>query len=146
MILDEETLELRDMVREFVNNEIIPNAPEYEKKNEFAAPILDIAIDEMGLGCLCQPEEFGGAGLSNVAFLTLSEEIARGDLGIAPHCSATALRPIRFLLPEPMSRKSCGLTPLPRKSTPLSVSPSQTRALMRAEFRPPLYPTGMIIS
>lgn len=93
MILDEETLELRDMVREFVDNEIIPKAPEYEKKNEFPAEILDRAIDEMELGCLCQPEEFGGAGLSNVAFLVLSEEIARGDLGIATtlfgNCLAT---------------------------------------------------------
>ena len=35
VILNEQSMELVNLVKEFVDNEIIPHAAEYEKKNEF---------------------------------------------------------------------------------------------------------------
>ena len=58
MILDEETLELVQMVREFVDNEIIPNVGEIERTGGSPDAILDMAC-EMGLNTLCLPEEYG---------------------------------------------------------------------------------------
>ncbi len=84
MIFDEETRALLDMVREFVDNKIIPQVGEIEKTEnppEAAKPLLDMACD-MGLNELCVPVEFGGNGLTNVQCFAICEEIARGDIGI----------------------------------------------------------------
>ena len=51
MILDEESQELVQMVREFVDNEIIPNVGEIERTGGSAEAILDMAC-EMGLNTL----------------------------------------------------------------------------------------------
>lgn len=81
MIYDAETQDLINLVRDFVNKEIIPYVGEYEKNNEFAWPILEKA-QQMGLHLMCLPEEYGGPGLTNVQTFALCEEIARGDIGI----------------------------------------------------------------
>lgn len=90
MIHDAETQDLLDLVRDFVNKEVIPNVGEYEKKDEFAWPILDKAC-QMGLNLLCLPAEFGGPGLTNVQTFAISEEIARGDIGIGTTLIANCL-------------------------------------------------------
>ncbi len=90
MIYDAETQDLIALVRDFVNKEIIPFAGEYEKNNEFAWPILKKAM-QMGLHLLCLPEEYGGPGLNNVQTFALSEEIARGDIGIGTTLIANCL-------------------------------------------------------
>ncbi len=82
MIFDEETREVIDLVREFVDNEIIPNVGEIEKNdNEGLEELLDKAIG-MGLNALCVPTEFGGPGLTNVQCFAIAEEVARGDIGV----------------------------------------------------------------
>lgn len=82
MLFDEETRDLLDMVREFVDNEIIPNVGEIEKNdNEGLDELLDKAVG-MGLNALCVPAEFGGPGLTNVQTFAIAEEIARGDIGV----------------------------------------------------------------
>lgn len=82
MLFDEETRDLLDMVREFVDNEIIPNVGEIEKNdNEGLDELLDKAVG-MGLNQLCIPAEFGGPGLTNVQTFAIAEQIARGDIGV----------------------------------------------------------------
>jgi butyryl-CoA dehydrogenase len=90
MIYDAETQDLIDLVRDFVNKEVIPYVGEYEKNDEFAWPILKKA-QQMGLHLLCLPEEYGGPGLTNVQTFALSEEIARGDIGIGTTLIANCL-------------------------------------------------------
>ena len=90
MILDEESQELVQMVREFVDNEIIPNVGEIERTGGSAEAILDMAC-EMGLNTLCLPEEYGGIGLTNVQTFAIAEEIARGDIGIGTTLIANCL-------------------------------------------------------
>ena len=77
MILDEETRELVQMVRDFVDKEIIPTVGDYEKNNEFPVELLDKAC-AMGLNALCVPREYGGPGFSSVQVFSMAEEIARG--------------------------------------------------------------------
>ncbi len=82
MIFDEETREVLDLVRDFVDKEIIPNVGEIEKNdNEGLEELLDKAIG-MGLNALCVPAEFGGPGLTNVQCFAIAEEVARGDIGV----------------------------------------------------------------
>ena len=90
MILDQDTLSLKEMVRDFVDHEVIPVAAEYDKTGEFPMAIYDKAI-EMGLGCMYMPERFGGPELSKVAFCSLSEELARGDIGVATSLGGSCL-------------------------------------------------------
>ena len=97
MILNEESMELVNLVKEFVDNEVIPYAAEYEKRNEFPEEILDKALD-MGLGALCLPEELGGMGMDNVTMFAIAEELARGDLGIATTLIANCLASFPVLI------------------------------------------------
>ena len=48
MIIPEEIQELRTMVRQFVDKEIIPYAGEYDRTGEMPTPLYDKCI-EMGL-------------------------------------------------------------------------------------------------
>ena len=75
MIFNEETREMLQMVRDFVDKEIIPTVGEYEKSDVFPQELLDKACD-MGLNALCVPAEYGGPGLTNVQVFAIAEEIA----------------------------------------------------------------------
>lgn len=90
MIFNEETREMLQMVRDFVDKEIIPTVGEYEKSDVFPQELLDKACD-MGLNALCVPAEYGGPGLTNVQVFAIAEEIARGDIGIGTTLIANAL-------------------------------------------------------
>ncbi|MCC8060261.1 MAG: acyl-CoA dehydrogenase family protein [Clostridiales bacterium] len=90
MLFDNETQELIAMVREFVDNEVIPSVGELERNNEFPEELLNKACD-MGLNQLCIPAEYGGPGLTNAQAFAMAEELARGDIGIATTLIANAL-------------------------------------------------------
>ncbi len=90
MIFHEETREMLQMVRDFVDKEIIPTVGDYEKSGVFPQELLDKACD-MGLNALCVPTEYGGPGLTNVQAFAIAEEIARGDIGIGTTLIANAL-------------------------------------------------------
>ncbi len=82
MIFDADTREILELVRDFVDKEIIPNVGDIEKNNnEGLEELLDKAIG-MGLNALCVPAEFGGPGLTNVQTFAIAEEVARGDIGV----------------------------------------------------------------
>ncbi len=91
--LSEETLMMRDVTRKFVNEHIIPFTrqnwqAEWSMKPEGRLPrkILDVA-HEIGIRTLGVPEEYGGIALDpkseTLTFAVISEEISRGDCGIA---------------------------------------------------------------
>lgn len=82
MIFDADTREVLDLVRGFVDKELIPKVGEIEKNdNEGLEELLDKAV-AMGLNALCVPVEFGGPGFTNVQTFAIAEEIARGDIGV----------------------------------------------------------------
>jgi isovaleryl-CoA dehydrogenase len=73
---------LREMVRDFVKNEIEPQAHEFDKKEKFNLPLLR-KLGELGLLGITVPEEFGGAGLDATAAALVHEEISWSDPGFA---------------------------------------------------------------
>ena len=97
MIIPEEIQELRTMVRQFVDKEIIPYAGEYDRTGEMPTPLYDKCI-EMGLNAAYMPEAFGGPELSKLAFAVLQEELARGDIGISTTMGATCLASLPVML------------------------------------------------
>ncbi len=81
-LLTEEQQELRLMVREFADKEIIPAAKELDVTGEFPKELYRKAF-EMGLTTATLPEKYGGMGLDIFTYALIKEEIARGDAGFA---------------------------------------------------------------
>ena len=68
---------IRDLCRTFADNELAPIAAEVDKKHMY--PKEQIAqMTEMGLMGINVPEQFGGAGMSALAYAVSCEEISRG--------------------------------------------------------------------
>ncbi|MEA2296316.1 MAG: hypothetical protein QOE86_3955 [Solirubrobacteraceae bacterium] len=71
-----------EMVRQFVDEQIIPNAEHYDAKDEFPAPIVD-QMKELGLFGVTIPEEYGGMGLDLTTYTMIVEELSRGWISIS---------------------------------------------------------------
>ena len=80
--LTEEQGELVKLVREFVDEQIIPVAQELEHADEYPQKIVD-QMKEMGIFGLMIPEEFGGLGESLLTYALCVEEIARGWMSVS---------------------------------------------------------------
>jgi alkylation response protein AidB-like acyl-CoA dehydrogenase len=80
--LDEDQREFKALLRQFVDNEIIPVAREWEQAGRYPTEIVK-GMADMGLFGITVPEEYGGLDLDPVAFALVFEEIARGWMGIA---------------------------------------------------------------
>lgn len=78
----EEHLMLREMVRQWVSEEVEPQALEHDKKEIFNLNLLK-SMGEMGLLGLTAPEEYGGAGLDATSSTIVHEELAFSDAGFA---------------------------------------------------------------
>ena len=79
--LSAEQRQIRDMVSEFVDEEIVPIADEIDETDEFPAELID-EMAELGLMGMPFPEEYGGAGLDYHAYAIGLEEISRGSGGV----------------------------------------------------------------
>jgi alkylation response protein AidB-like acyl-CoA dehydrogenase len=80
--LTEEQTELVKLVREFVNEQVIPVAQELEHKDEYPTQIVE-GMKEMGIFGLMIPEEYGGLGESLLTYALCVEEIARGWMSVS---------------------------------------------------------------
>ncbi len=80
--LTEEQHELIKLVREFVDEQIIPVANELEHKDEYPTDIVE-GMKEMGIFGLMIPEEYGGLGESLLTYALVVEEIARGWMSVS---------------------------------------------------------------
>ncbi|MGV1027300.1 MAG: acyl-CoA dehydrogenase family protein [Dermatophilaceae bacterium] len=80
--LTEEQQELLKLVREFVEEQIIPVATELEHKDEYPTEIVE-GMKEMGIFGLMIPEEYGGIGESLLTYALCVEEIARGWMSVS---------------------------------------------------------------
>ncbi|MFB6170634.1 MAG: acyl-CoA dehydrogenase family protein [Haloarculaceae archaeon] len=78
---------IRDAVREFAENEIVPVAREYEKTNAYPHDLLAEAA-EYDFVAPNVPEEYGGAGMDAVGELIVTEELWRGDGGVGGSLAA----------------------------------------------------------
>ena len=78
--LTEEEIMVRDLVRDWVDEKVIPIIEEYYTKGTFPTELIS-EIGEMGLFG-CNLEGYECAGLSNVAYGLVCQELERGDSAI----------------------------------------------------------------
>ena len=75
--LDEDLSMVRDMAREFAENELMPRATRHDR-DEALDPELLPKLAELGFWGLTIPEQYGGAGLGNLALSAVLMELNRG--------------------------------------------------------------------
>ncbi len=80
-LLTEEHKLVRQATRDWVKREISPIIEEYAQKAEFPKQIIK-GLGEIGGFGPYIPEEYGGAGLDQISYGLIMQEIERGDSGI----------------------------------------------------------------
>jgi glutaryl-CoA dehydrogenase len=80
-LLSEEHLLVRDAARQWVKRDISPIIEEYAQRAEFPKQILK-GLAEIGAFGPYIPEEYGGAGLDQISYGLIMQEIERGDSGV----------------------------------------------------------------
>jgi alkylation response protein AidB-like acyl-CoA dehydrogenase len=80
--LDDAHLQIRQMVREFCVEEVLPHARRWDETGEFPRGVV-AKLGELGLMGVTVPEELGGSGLDMLALAVVVEEIARHDGSLA---------------------------------------------------------------
>jgi alkylation response protein AidB-like acyl-CoA dehydrogenase len=79
--LTAEQKQIKEMVAEFVDEEVVPRAAEIDHEDEFPQDLVD-EMGDLGLMGAPFPEEYGGAGLDYHAYPIALEEISRGSGGL----------------------------------------------------------------
>ncbi len=74
--LNEEQKLLQETVRRFAEEVVKPRAKEIDESGEFPRSFYDQA-GELGLAGVAVPEEYGGAGMDNLSYCLIIEEISR---------------------------------------------------------------------
>ena len=80
---NDEHLMLREMVRNFAQNEVAPVAAKLDQHEQFPSEVVQ-QMGELGLMGIPYPEEYGGAGMDTVAYALTVEELTKA-------CSSTAI-------------------------------------------------------
>ncbi|HEX8747256.1 MAG TPA: acyl-CoA dehydrogenase [Pyrinomonadaceae bacterium] len=82
--LSEEQQQVKASVREFAEGEIAPHVMEWDESQHFPVELLP-KLAELGLMGVIFPEEYGGAGMGYVEYVTIIEELSRvdGSVGIS---------------------------------------------------------------
>ena len=80
LLTDEHKL-IRDTAREWVKRDVSPIIEEYAQKAEFPNQIIKGLADIGAFGPYI-PEEYGGAGLDQISYGLIMQEIERGDSGV----------------------------------------------------------------
>ncbi|WP_321826424.1 acyl-CoA dehydrogenase family protein [Maribacter dokdonensis] len=80
-LLSEEHLLVRDAARQWVKRDVSPIIEEYAQKAEFPKQIIN-GLAEIGAFGPYIPEEYGGAGLDQISYGLIMQEIERVDSGV----------------------------------------------------------------
>ncbi|MBK8207555.1 MAG: acyl-CoA dehydrogenase family protein [Planctomycetes bacterium] len=85
-LLSEDDRNVRDTVRDFVDDNVMPIIEDCYEKGEFPKAIIP-KLGELGVLGANLPEEFGCAGMNNVAYGLINQELERGDSGVRSFAS-----------------------------------------------------------
>ncbi len=85
-LLSEEERAVRDTVRKWVDDEVMPIIGEHYVEGRFPTQLVP-QMAELGFFGANLPEEYGCAGLNNVAYGLIMQELERGDSGIRSFAS-----------------------------------------------------------
>jgi alkylation response protein AidB-like acyl-CoA dehydrogenase len=73
---------ITEMVRQFADEQILPNAEHFDHEDEFPEAIVE-QMKELGLFGVTIPEEYGGMGLDLTTYAMIVEELSRGWISIS---------------------------------------------------------------
>lgn len=85
-LLSEDERAVRDSVRSFVNDQVLPIIGDAYVEGHFPREIIT-GMAELGVLGANLPEEYGCAGLNNVAYGLIMQELERGDSGVRSFAS-----------------------------------------------------------
>ncbi len=85
-LLTEEERLVRDTVRRFVDREVIPHVGGWWLRGEFPRHLVG-ALGELGTLGANLPAEYGAAGVNNIAYGLILQELERGDSGLRSFAS-----------------------------------------------------------
>ncbi len=80
--LDETLAAIRDQMRKFADSEVLPHAQEWHRSNRYIPLEIIVQMSELGVFGLTIPEAYGGLGLGKESMCVVSEELARGYIGV----------------------------------------------------------------
>lgn len=80
-LISEEHLMIRDSVRQWVNQSLMPIIEEYAQRAEFPRHLVK-EMAQLGLFGPTIPQKYGGAGLDYLAYGIMMQELERGDSGL----------------------------------------------------------------
>jgi alkylation response protein AidB-like acyl-CoA dehydrogenase len=73
---------ITEMVRQFVDEQVIPIAEEHDHEDKFPEAVVE-QMKELGLFGVMIPEEYGGMGLDLTTYAMIVEELSRGWISIS---------------------------------------------------------------
>jgi len=98
-MMTEEQRMLQKMTRDFAREEIEPHVREWEEKGDIPREIFD-KMAKLGMLGATVPQEYGGAGMNNISYLVMAEEIGRAcssvKTAISVHLSLCATTVMMF--------------------------------------------------
>jgi glutaryl-CoA dehydrogenase len=106
-VLSEEERAVRDSVRHFVDDRVLPVIGDAYVQGRFPKELIP-EMGELGVFGANLPEEYGCAGLNNVQYGLIMQELERGDSGVRSFASvqgALAMYPIYAFGSEEQKRK-----------------------------------------
>ncbi|MBL4807211.1 MAG: acyl-CoA/acyl-ACP dehydrogenase [Rhodobacteraceae bacterium] len=80
--LDDEYKMIRDQFRRFVEDKVAPFAHDWHLKDELIPMTVLQEMADLGVFGLTIPEEYGGFGMDKTAMCVVTEELARGYIGV----------------------------------------------------------------
>src|SRR5215207_6849296 len=78
----EEQRAITEMVRQFVDNEVLPIAEQHDHEDKFPDALVE-QMRELGLFGVTIPEEYGGMALDLTTYAMIVEELSRGWISVA---------------------------------------------------------------
>ena len=80
--LDDTLESIREEIRKFADTEVIGNAQKWHLTNSYIPLDVIAQMSALGVFGLTIPEDFGGMGLGKESMCVVSEELARGYIGV----------------------------------------------------------------
>jgi alkylation response protein AidB-like acyl-CoA dehydrogenase len=80
--LSQEQEEIVELIRTFVDRDVMPVASDFDHRDEFPTELVE-TMKEMGLFGITIPERFGGLGLDLLTYVLVVKELSRGWISLS---------------------------------------------------------------
>src|SRR5579864_7162838 len=80
--LDDTLDSIREEMRKFADDKVVPHAHEWHLRNAYIPLEVVAQMSDLGVFSLTIPEDYGGMGLGKESMCVVSEELSRGYIGV----------------------------------------------------------------